>query len=301
MIRIANDRLTLELRPDRGAAVVSFAARLPHRPQPVPLFRSVSADTLTRDGAGAAAMFPMVPFANRLPGARLIGADGTIFEVPVNTDDPLPLHGTGWQQAWRVESTAPNRLVLVLAADGPAPGTAFSARLSFELTGNRLEIGQSVTNRSATACPMGMGLHPYVPRTDRTELRFQARDVWTEGGGHLPDAPADWPEPLDFRAGRPVDGTWRNNAYTGWAGQAEIRQPDLGYRLRMAASPIYGDLMLFVPTDGDCLALEPQTHTTGANDLTNPRADTMPMRSLAPGACLSGQVRLTVVPEDGAP
>ncbi len=56
MIRIANDRLTLELRPELGAAVVSFAARLPHRPQPVPLFGSVSADGMARDGAGAAAM-----------------------------------------------------------------------------------------------------------------------------------------------------------------------------------------------------------------------------------------------------
>lgn len=106
---------------------------------------------------------------------------------------------------------------------------------------------------------------------------------------------------MDFRTGRPVDGTWRNNAYTGWDGQAEIRQPDLGYHLRMAAAPVYGDLMLFVPTDGDCLALEPQTHTTGANDLANPRAGTTPMRSLAPGASLTGQVWLTVLPEDGAP
>ena len=296
MIELATQRLRLRVHPDHGASLSRYDWRPATSADWTPVMRAVTPDDLERRGSAAAAMFVMLPFANRLPASRLIGKDRE-WSLTRNTDDPLPIHGIGWQHAWEVSEATPAGAVLRFRAEGGSEGPRFDARISYALNDASLTVGMVLKNTSDTAVAMGMGLHPFFPRLEQTRLTFRSVSVLGEGAGHIPDASLNWPEWLDFRRGRTVDGRWRNNAYPGWSRSAVIEQPDIGYRLHIGGDPVFGDAMLYVPENGADFAFEPQTHTSGASNPLESVDGRTAMRLVPEGEAIEGAVKFDVMEE----
>jgi len=88
--------LRLAVRPDLGGAV----AGLWHGETPV--LRSTEPGRLA--AARDAAMFPLLPYSNRL-GYRRFRWRGRDHTTRANVaDSPHSLHGIGWQRPWRIVS-----------------------------------------------------------------------------------------------------------------------------------------------------------------------------------------------------
>lgn len=290
MIRLTSERLRMSLSPRQGAAVTAFEARVGGTWQPVLAAPDGSASA---PAALTGAMFVMVPFANR---AR----DNTLAAGPVhhalrpNTAEPLALHGTGWERPWRVADAGPTHcgLTLSVGADYAFP---FEAVFTVELDGDTARLALTVANPGESVIPAGLGFHPFFPRRADTLLRFGAATFWLEGPDHLPTDPVSIPAELDFSAGRPLPGSWRNNVYSGWDGRAAIVQPGLGYTCHLAASPALAELMLYTPPEADTFALEPQTHTSGATGRPPPPGATG-LTALAPGRTIEARLTMAVSP-----
>ncbi|WP_421722953.1 aldose 1-epimerase [Bauldia sp.] len=291
-IEIGNASLSLMTIPETGGALTRFdwlrdGAR-------VPVFRPASETTIAEQGLLAAAMFPMVPFVNRIPGNVLTAGDQR-YAITPNFDEPWALHGCGWQMPWTVEASTADSLTLGLEVDGKSFAFPFLARQIFSLDGKALVAAIEVRNTGRETVPIGFGFHPYLP-LGNTTLRFEAEFFWLEGPGYLPTDAISIPPELSFDVARPVPQRWRNNCYTGWNGKALVGQPELGYDLTIEADPVFTDLMLFTAGDGETFALEPQTNTVAAVSTARTEPRQNPMRLLEPGDTLAGSCRFAVIP-----
>ena len=246
ILELSSKFLTARVLPKVGGCLERLDLILPDQVVS-PVLAAASASAAQAGDARLSAHFAMLPYVNRARGNALRCGD-QIITVPPNTDEPLALHGAGWQGEWRVISRTHNSCDLQLDAPEDYP-FRFRARQTFTLSDDELLITLSVTNTSSHAIPVGAGFHPYFPRNPTTRLQFNAEWFWLEGPGHLPTDFIGVPPELSFASSRHLPEKWRANCYTGWDGKAVIVQPALGYRLSMTASKNCTDLMFYTPPD----------------------------------------------------
>jgi aldose 1-epimerase len=101
-------------------------------------------------------------------------------------------------------------------------------------------------------------------------LQAAARAVWLERPDHLPDrcvSIGERPE-WDFRAPRPLPGSWINNGFVGWDGRARIAWPERRLGLEIEASDALGTYVLYSPgVAADFFCFEPVSHAVDAYHL----------------------------------
>ena len=123
--------LLLDLAPEVGGSVAEFRMRRPDGL--INLMRSMPEKALADRNAGAASMFPMVPFANRIIGNRF-DFEGRTYQLQPNVSaEPFTIHGTGWQSKWTVATASETSAELRLDhsdSDGPY---SYSALQRFRL------------------------------------------------------------------------------------------------------------------------------------------------------------------------
>lgn len=292
MIDLNSGALRATISTTDGGSIVGLHGNVRGTWRPILQSDPTQGDTPLALSSG---LFTMLPFANRAAENLLWAADQS-FDVLPNMPDPLALHGTGWERTWQVLDHAAQSLRLGLQIDASTYPFAFDAVLTFSLSETTLRLGCRVTNTDHRDIPAGIGFHPYFPRSSTTRLRFLAKRFWLEGPDHLPTSPISIPPELDFSQGAEVPETWRNNVYSGWSGQAEIQQPDLGYRLILEASETLRELMLYIPQNATRFALEPQSHTSGLTRTSDIPPDAVGLRRLAPGESLDGTLTMTFQP-----
>jgi aldose 1-epimerase len=244
---------------------------------------------------GATALFPLVPYCNRIAYRHFSWA-GRSYELAANFGDhPHAIHGVGWQSAWHVEdvSTAGVTLSLrhdatgALASGWPFP---FSARLVYQLTDNGLTIRVEATNLHPDPVPMGIGLHPYFPRDAGATIVFQADGVWRNHDS-LPETHEPIPAAWDHAEGRKVDEEPLDNCFTGWQGAAQIPG------MRITADKVFPHLQVFTPPGANFFCVEPVSHVPDAINRPD-LPETQAMRVLDAGQTLRGSVMFA--PEDDA-
>ena len=99
------------------------------------------------------ASFPMVPWSNRIAGGGFAGPDGW-FDLTANSpSDPLPIHGSAWQQPWQVIEHSATEIVLQLDSRQPF---AYRALQRFRLHGGRLDLDLQVTHLDERAAPLSL-------------------------------------------------------------------------------------------------------------------------------------------------
>jgi aldose 1-epimerase len=310
--------LSVELVPATGGGIARFDWKCGTRR--VPLFRAAPDGAVT--DPDALACYPLLPFSNRIGQGRFEFGGRTVRLEPNRKGERLPLHGSGWQRAWRVERQSAHRAVLSLdeageadigvlvgnsagklagksggktggSTAGKSAGSPYSyhAVQDIELVDTTLTIRLEIENRGEAALPFGMGLHPFMTRGPDTLLLAPASRVWLSGRDWLPTRSVPTPAAFRFGVAYPLPREVVNHAFTDWSGRARILWPEEGLALDIEADT--RDYVLYTPAGKNWFCFEPVDHPINAVNLEG-GAVRHGMTVLAPGARLARTFRFTV-------
>jgi aldose 1-epimerase len=268
--------LRLALRADLGGAV----AGLWHGETPI--LRSSEPARLA--SAHESAMFPLVPYSNRL-GYRRFRWRGKDYSTRANVaGTPHSLHGLGWQRPWAIVSSSVLEVVLELRHDGDADWPfAFTARQYLTLDAASFNARLQVSNEAAVDQPIGCGWHPYFVKRARSRMHIELSDRWEADATLLPTRKV---------AQHGIDSDLSHldfdNCFEGWRGPARIR--DERFSLQLASSLPY--LVVYTPPERDYFCVEPVSHVSNAIHMAEPASHGLV--ALAPGATFDAWMRLDV-------
>lgn len=280
---VAGD-LSLGLAPAIGGSVAYL------RLGKADLMRPLSGQDAAAGSVLGVAMFPMVPYANRIAGNAFAFGGRTWRFSANNPPERFNVHGTGWHLPWAAE-LLPGDARLSLTHIAPEEPYSYEASQLFALTPEGLRVTMKLTNLGSVAMPFGFGLHPWFIRDPDVDLRFSASHFFMEGPEGVATERLATPPELDFSAARRLPGSWRNNDYGGWRGTAEIRWPSRKVGLRMTADPIFAHLMLYADPEKPYFCVEPQSNApTAFNRLAGGDVDGLGITILDPGEAMQGAV-----------
>ncbi|MEJ0097754.1 MAG: aldose 1-epimerase [Bauldia sp.] len=286
MMELAAGSLTLGLAPELGGSVAWF------RHDGVDLMRPLSGEDHAHGNVLGVAMFPMMPYANRVADNCFFFGGREWNVLPNNPPDRLNVHGSAWKSAWSAEPVRGSAATLSLVHMPPDGPFLYRASQHFALTPDTLEVTLTLANAGPCAMPFGFGLHPWFRRHADTRLRFAASHFFLEGPDGIIGERLATPPELSFREARRLPATWRNNDYGGWDGLVEIWLGEPSLRLSIAADPVFGHLMLYADPEKPYFCLEPQTNAPCA--VNHADAEELGAIVLPPGKSLSGSVRFTL-------
>lgn len=247
-LRLANDRVTLTIDPDRGGGVLGFAV------DGRDVFRPAG-----QGGPLALASFPLVPFANRIAG------DGNRLSLPPNAPDVDPanaIHGYGWLARWKTVSCDDQAIVIAHDHDAADWPWAYRAEQRFTLRDDGFVHGIAVENLSDRAMPAGLGLHPYFPRTG-ARLSLGANGVWRADHAGPPTAWEAMTTEPEWFEGNPHD-----HCFTRHSGAILIEWPS--HRLHIVPDPALGFAHVYIPAGEDYCCIEPVSHIPDAVNRSEP-------------------------------
>ncbi len=297
MLELVAGEAKLLVCPAAGGSIGGWTRR------GVPILRQTPEEALHGTNSRVLSCFPLVPFSNRIAYGRF-SFHGEDFQLDPNfLPEPHAIHGNAWQREWDVLSQNSASAELVLHHDPASDPTAkpggchwpyrYTCRLRYALQPDGLAVTITFTNTDARTQPVGLGLHPYQPRTAGTALAFGAGSVWHTGTDGLPDArlPADghW----SFDPGHVITPPPLDNCYAAWTGRAVVTRPEHGIRLTVAGDDLFRHLVVYTPAGKPYFAVEPASNMTDAVN----RMDSVPdhgLRLLHPGDTLERQVRFSV-------
>jgi aldose 1-epimerase len=289
-LTLANDRLRIDLAPALGGGMTRFEWH-GDGGAPTPIFRgcpSANADT----DPNALACYPLLPYSNRIGGARF-EFDGREVNVPRNrAAEPLPIHGDGWLRAWRVVERGDTHATLSLERERAKPH-AYRARLSYALDDATLIVTLAVENAGREPLPFGLGLHPFLPRDADTKLSAAAGGLWLPDADWLPVRHVPAPPAWTFGVAYPLPDALVNHAFTQWSGRACVVWPRKRLSVTIAADADY--YVLYTPPGEDFFCFEPVDHPINAVNLPG-GAGEHGMTVLAPGESLAREFRFMVEP-----
>ena len=268
--------LRLAVRPDLGGCV----AGLWHRNTPI--LRSTAPAAL--DSVRLAAMFPLLPYSNRLGYRHFRWHAHDYTTQPNYPDSPHSLHGIGWQRPWQIVASSAYELVLGLEHAGDADWPfAFSARQYFALSADAFSVRLQLTNRAGVEQPVGLGWHPYFVKRPRSRLHVEVSSRWDSDATLLPVRKVEQPgidsdvSHLDY-----------DNCFAGWSGPVRIR--DECFSLRLASPLPY--LVVFTPPKRDFFCVEPVSHVSNALNMAEPARHGVV--ALPPGETMEATMTLEV-------
>ena len=286
LVELRAGALALDLAPGIGGSVASF------RLDGIDLMRPLSGADRAGGNVLGVAMFPMVPYANRITGNAFTFGGKTYTFSANNPPEKYNVHGTGWHRPWTIVSATANEALLQLEVSEPGEAYSYRATQRLVLDASGLTVMMAITNAGRDTMPFGCGLHPWFERDDDVTLQFDARRFYLEEPDGVSGNPITVPPELDFAAARALPQGWRNNDYGGWDGVAVLRWPRRGVALRITAAPLFKHLMIYADPAQSFFCIEPQTNASGAFNRTGGFEDPDEgVTVLAPGATAEGSVR----------
>jgi aldose 1-epimerase len=280
MTRLQAGELSCEIEPRLGGCIAGLWLG------DVPVLRSTPAAQLT--SSRQAGCYPLVPFSNRIGGARLQWQGTQHPLVRNNGAEPHAIHGVGWQRPWEVLE-CDERSVFLSYEHRPdsAWPFAFDSSQSMRVDGHALALTLSMTNQSAQPAPAGLGWHPYFVKRPRSHIAFAASGRWEMGADKLPTA---------HRAAAGLDADCDaldvDHCFDGWNGLAVLRDEVLQVRL----SSSLRRLVVFTNATRDSVAIEPVSHVNNALNLMAAGADAaqLGLVILQPGESFSAEMTIEV-------
>lgn len=291
VMELTSGEVGVGIVPSIGGSVSHFRFDDTH------LMRALNEADRTAGNVLGVAMFPMVPYANRIAG-NAFDFDGKTYRFDTNNPpEKFHVHGTGWHRPWTIASQSEREALLTLEVLDPGAAYAYSASQRFAVDDQGLSVSMRITNAGPVAMPFGFGLHPWFDRDPDVTLQFAARQYYLEEPDGVSGDPISLPPELDFATARALPQRWRNSDYGGWDGIATIRYPARGVQLTMRAEPMFRHLMVYADPKSPVFCVEPQTNASGAfnrsGGLTDPDQGVI---VLQPGASASGGIRFEVAP-----
>jgi aldose 1-epimerase len=285
MLTLTSGASSIVVAPEYGAGLTGWLLGR------TALLRRALPEASADGDSHAMGLFPLLPYGNRIGGARFIW-QGQEYQLAHNFGDhPHSIHGLGWQRAWTVVRAGQGAGTLTLdhRPDLSWP-FAFQAEVTYGLSGSGLTVAMRLTNRHGADAPAGLGVHPFFPKAHDPALRFNATGAWENGADALPSRNGKMPPGWQHKAARPVSQSRLDNCFTGWDGVAVI-QAGPG-SLRIEASAVFRQLQVFTPHWADFFCVEPVSHIPDAVNRPGLPPE-QAMHVLAPDETLSGTIRLS--------
>ncbi|CRM40636.1 MULTISPECIES: aldose 1-epimerase [Pseudomonas] len=259
MIELEDHLTRLTLSPAVGGSIVNWTVRATGQP----LLRHSDEHAISTGLPGKLGCYPLAPWSNRVAEGGFDNPEGWLALTPNSLTDPLPIHGSAWQQPWQVVSRTAEEVVLAMVCETPF---AYRAEQRFGLSDGELSIQLRVTHLAAQPAWHGLGLHPYLPRRPGTRLQARASQVWMSDASKLPTALAPIPEAWDFRQLKELPQALVDNGFCQWDGRCRIEQPDLAYALECEATGA-DYFLLYCPPGLEFFCIEPVSHPVNAHHL----------------------------------
>lgn len=287
LLELAAGALKVSLAAAVGGSVAGF------RHGVTEVMRPFSEKDAAQGNVLGVAMFPMVPYANRISGNAFDFHGRTYGFQPNNPPERFNVHGTGWHRAWQVDRADGTEAVLSLADRGDA--YHYRATQLFALDPFGMSVTITITNEAAETMPFGFGLHPWFIRDPDVTLQFNASAFYLEEPDSVAGDRITGPAELSFAVERPLPGRWRNNDYGRWDGVATLRFPSRGIGLRIIADAVFRHLMIYADPAKPYFCVEPQTNASGAFNRKGGFEDAEEgILVLGPGESAQGAVRFEV-------
>ncbi len=281
----------LGVAPAIGGSIAWFRTRVGSRT--IDWLRPATEAALAAGDAGAMSCFPLVPFSNRIREGKFRFA-GRGVQLPLNVPGQRHCeHGHGWQAPWRAIAQSEASLTVEYRHPAGAWPFPYSAWQIFRLEPEWLTVEIAVKNTGSEPMPIGIGLHPYFPRTPRTTLTAHVDRIWDTDDEVMPIGLSDLPAECRMSEGLRVDGAALDNGFTGWSRRAEIEWPENHARLVMTADQPLGFLVVYTPPDEGFFCAEPVSNCTDAFNLAGQGRTDTGMAVLAPGKTLRAAVAFT--------
>lgn len=291
---LRNGQLEARVLPDIGGGLARLdwlgfdgAAGL-LQPLPLPLLRPWlgASDVVPRPNQLACSV--LLPWSNRIGGGFSFA--GRSYSIaPNRAGEPYAIHGEGATRAWQVVDQSSTHAQLALDRSDGAP-FCYQAQLTYRLDGATLAIALEVRNVGDVTLPYGMGLHPWMARTDGVTLRAGARSVWRAAEDKLPLHPMAIPAAWSFAQARALPAEAIDHVFEGWDGSATIVWPEHGLGLSIQSD--CGYYIVYAPTSADFFCIEPVDHLINAHNVDG-GPERHGLTLLAPGQSYRRQFRFT--------
>jgi aldose 1-epimerase len=290
LLTLASGRLLMTLSPSIGGAISALEWSDGRSSQPI--LRKCRSPLEKVLGASC---FPLVPYVNRIRDGRFTFRGREVRLRPNMAGDPSPLHGQGWLNPWTVEKSDKRSAVLTYRHEPGEWPWAYEARQEFSLEEHGLSARLTCRNTSADPMPCGLGFHPYFPCGAQTRIDARVEYAWTVDEKVLPveKVPAEGQYDLQDRF---VCGQHLDNGFGGWAGEAQMSDPEWPYEFRLSSSEAKF-FQLYSPPEGGIFVAEPVTHANAALNAPESEWPELGMKVLDPGQSMSLDMRLEVIPK----
>jgi aldose 1-epimerase len=284
MTHLIHENSELVLSPKTGGVVVSLTL------DGIEIIRSGPATPQPNWAPLDYGSFPLVPFSGRIASGRF-NLGGKDILLPANfPPEPHAIHGHGWQSEWTVIDSGLDFAELSYKHQLDAWPWEYEATQRFLLENDRLALELSLTNKSDTAMPAGIGWHPYFPR-ENAILELPTESVWLSDENIIPRAPEPVLASMDLRSGRRVEQLDLDYAFDVSRSEATIRYPEHIVTLR--ADSKFTKSVVYVPPNENYFCVEPVTHSPDAINSDLPTSITG-LEWLKSGETLSGRIELLV-------
>lgn len=283
MVELASGDTWVMLDPARGGAIAGYYSRGP----------AGSVDWLVPADSLRPACFPLLPFASRIRNGEFRFSGQTVQLPANNPPEQHAIHGQAWQQPWVVTRQSAHHASCEFHHPPGAWPWRYVARQKFTLEDRTLRINLELENLSSTIMPAGMGLHPYFPRTPRTQIYAGVTSRWQLGADLLRvgSAPVAHETPDDNRlltGAGPIDAV-----FSGWVRQALIELPECKAQIAIAALAPLQHLVVYSEEAADYVCVEPVSNVVDAFNL-NPTTDPGNLyQVIASGDCLQTEVMIS--------
>lgn len=324
LLTLTHGSAQVQIAPATGGALTSFTWR-DH-----PILRPTAQEMIDQGNVRRHACYPLVPYSNRIAHG-LLTYGGEQHQLALNFGDhPHSIHGVGWQRSWQVLAHDASSALLQYehtpaGADHPddadrrawpwpfrvtqwfslgpddddadttttAAGTATTPNTR-SIEGSALRIRLALTNTGTQRFPFGLGWHPFFPRFTDTMLGFTAKGVWETDATVLPTTLSLPTDDFCFDPLRRIGSTILDNIYTGWPGEAVLDYPAQRHRVVMRGDTSAPFFVVYVPPEGEFLAIEPVTQMTDAFNLAERGEPFTGTRELGPGEAFSCTMEIKV-------
>ncbi|MCQ2915047.1 MAG: aldose 1-epimerase [Alphaproteobacteria bacterium] len=264
-ITIKSGDFSATIAPKVGGALMCWQKN--ENGQLIDIMRHALSTAVEQKQADQTAMFPLVPYSNRIRGGSFIYW-GIRRNVPRNHPIvPDPLHGEGWQKEWSIEEQSDSKLVICFDHDGKSGFPfAYHAQQTFEIINNTLNVVLKLTNKGGLPMPCGLGWHPFFPKDNDTIVKFKNKTLWA----HEASAPRERPIKVSpewcFDKGLEISTLELDTCFGGFDGKAEIEWPSRKRKVNLTALSDFGHVVVWSPKGENFFCVEP---VTNANDAFN--------------------------------
>ena len=263
-IDLTVDDMRLRVRPDIGCSISNLTKSTQPLLRPATPLDESSGDPLRL------ACFPMIPYCNRIAGGRFRWRGRDVVLARNMGGEPHSIHGCAWRKPWRVVSRSTSTLVCEYRHDPAARPQdwpwAFLATLEFRLASSRLEVVLSVANLADATMPAGLGIHPFFPRDERTEIDARFQGEWHTDDSLITTHHEAYGNGRNPWSNGKVASRHVDQVFTGREGEVVVRWPDEPHSLHLNATTNLPHTVIYVPEGEDFFCVEPVSHIPNSHN-----------------------------------